>query len=273
MLPYDIVYYRPETPQEAAEAWKRAEEEGLGPLYLSGGTEITTFARKGLVKTGAVIDLKGIAADRRIEEKNGSLRIGAGTTLSEVKDSGFFPLFGRACGGVADRTVRNRITVGGNIAGRLPYREAVLPLLIVDAEVQLHGPEGERSLPLAELFDKRLKLEKGEYIRSFTLDAGRAETPWHYGRRTRGGSVDYPLVTACFLAAEDGLRIAAGGLFPFAVRLTEAEKALSDGASPAEAAEAVSATYRTDERGSGEYRRRLLELEIEAAQKKLGGAR
>jgi CO/xanthine dehydrogenase FAD-binding subunit len=271
MLPYDIVYYKPETPQEAAEAWSSADEEGLSPLYLSGGTEIVTFARKGLVKTGAVVDLKGIAADRVLEKHNGTLHIGAGATLSDVKDSGLFPLLGSACGGVADRTVRNRITLGGNIAGRLPYKEAVLPLLIADAKVQLHGPGGERRLPLAELFDKRLKLEKGEYIRSFSLDAGWAEAPWHYGRRTRGGSVDYPLLTACFLAANGGLRIATAGLFPYAARLTEAEKALSDGASPAEAAEAVSSTYRTDERGSGEYRRRLLELAIEAAQEQLGG--
>jgi CO/xanthine dehydrogenase FAD-binding subunit len=273
MLPYDIVYYKAESPEEAAEAYRRADEEGLNPLYLSGGTEIVTFARKGLVKTGAVIDLKGIAADRSITKENGRLRIGAGATLSELSDSGLFPLLGSACSGVADRTVRNRITVGGNIAGRLPYKEAVIPLLLTDAEVQLAGPGDERSVPLAELFDKRLKLEKGEFIRGFTLDAGWAEAPWHYRRRTRGGSVDYPLLTACFLAVDGGLRIAAGGLFPYAARLIEAEKSLAGGGSPADAAGAVSVSYRNDERGSGEYRRRLLELAIETAVEQLGGGR
>ncbi len=271
MLAYDIDYYRPENPEEAVEAWSRAYEAGQQPLYLSGGTEIVTFARKGLVKTAAVIDLKGIAQDRRLEKKNGKLRIGAGATLSEVDEAGQFPLLGRACRGVADRTVRNRITVGGNIAGRLPYKEAVLPLLLTEAEVQLHGPRGERSAPLAELFDKRLKLEKGEFIRSVTMDAERSEEAWYYGRRTRGGNVDYPLVTLCVLAAQGTLRIAAGGLFPYAARLTGTEQALAEGKTSAEAADAVSAAYRSDERGSGEYRRRLLELEIEAALEELGG--
>jgi CO/xanthine dehydrogenase FAD-binding subunit len=271
MLPYDIVYFKPESPEEAVQAYRRAVEEGLNPLYLSGGTEIVSFARKGLVKTGAVIDLKGIAEDKAVEKKNGRLRIGGGATLSEVYDSGLFPLLGAACGGVADRTVRNRITLGGNIAGRLPYKEAVAPLLISDAEAELQGPEGSRSVALAELFDKRLKLEKGEFIRAFSVDAGLAAAPWYHGRRTRGGSVDYPLVTCCALQHDGALRLATAGLFPYAARMTEVEEALTAGKGPAEAASAVSVSYRSDERGSGEYRRRLFELEIEAALEALGG--
>ncbi|MFH2114623.1 MAG: FAD binding domain-containing protein [Spirochaetota bacterium] len=71
--------------------------------------------------------MKSLADTRLLEVKAGSLALGAALPLSTFEDWPGFPLLSSTIKGVADRTVRNRLTLGGNIAGMLPYREALAP--------------------------------------------------------------------------------------------------------------------------------------------------
>ena len=88
---------------------------------------------------------------RRIEERGRQLRFGACLTLNEAAGAGAIPAAGGGVCGVADHTVRNSITLGGNIAGRLPYREAVLPFLLADATGGDRGRSaGRREEPLVD---------------------------------------------------------------------------------------------------------------------------
>jgi CO/xanthine dehydrogenase FAD-binding subunit len=65
---------------------------------------------------------------------------------------------------VTDQTARNKITIGGNICGRIIYREAVLPFLLADGQVLLAGPGGFRTMPINQIFDQTLQLEQGELL-------------------------------------------------------------------------------------------------------------
>ncbi|OHD19143.1 MAG: hypothetical protein A2087_13795 [Spirochaetes bacterium GWD1_61_31] len=297
MIPGNPVYLRAESAAEAVQAWLGYPEA----RYLAGGTEIHTLARRSAAyRVGALIDIKGIAALRSVEASDGWLRLGAAVSLNELADAGSWPFLSAVARAVADRTVRNRLSLGGNIIGQLPYREAALPLLVAGAEVLsvLPGPGGigiiERRRALRDCFDKRLALEPAELVTGFAVplaatrpDAGR----FYAGRRTRTGSVDYPLITLCAQLHTDVAGLAARGLavgglysYPWRSDATDAvfgqavAKLRQDGAQPAAGAEmagrrhdqallrslsqAIAETLpppRTDSRASGEYRLHLLQ--------------
>ena len=279
MIPNRVVQYYPETPQEAVAAHCEATAADLEVRYYGGGTEILTHARDGRIRVDALIDLKGIAGTLGIdaggEKTEAGVRFGACEPLNAVASSAAFPLLSEAVSHIADRTVRNSITLGGNIAGRLPYREAVLPLLIAGARAELFGPDGARTVPLTDLFDKRLKTAEGEFLLALYLDAERADDPWSYRRRERDARVDYPLVTVCMTRTNGALRMSISGAYSAPLRSEKAEAALNATGSPAERAgaaiEAIGAEIRDDIRGSREYRRAVRTLAIEEMIEELAG--
>ena len=269
MIPNNFVYYRPENLAEASQAYTIADKDGLDPLYLAGGTEITTFCRNGTIKPGALVDIKLIPECRRLDVEGDDYVFGSALTLNEVVESGFFPLLSRAAQ-IVDHTVRNRLTLGGNIAGRLPYRETVLPFLLVDSRVRLAGAEGERVVLLSDIFSKRLRLEPGEFLVQLLVPKEEAVRPWYYSREVRKTRVDYPLVTACFLIEKGSIRIAMTGACGFPFRATAAEEVLNDSTlapseKPPRAIDAIPHVFLEDMRASGPYRRMLLERSIARA--------
>ncbi len=280
MISEDISYVRPRTVEEAMQAWAEYTNRVSGAAqtgttervrYLGGGTELVTGARKA-GQSGThlrvLIDLKRIDETRRLENSGGRIFLGSTLPLNDIGDSGLFPLLTATIRNIADRTTRNRLSLGGNIAGSLPYREAVLPLLLVDATIHTIKPvladDLELSLrqerPLREVFDKRLSLQAGELILGFSFPAAAATLPWKHYRATRTGPVDYPLVTACFVAGA-GIAVAFSGLFPYPAWYASLDKA--------KAALAVPGLVRTDQRASAEYRLALTHDMVRRAQEEL----
>ena len=126
-------------------------------------------------------------------------------------------------------------------------------------------------MPLAEVFSERLLLQPGELLAQVRVPRAMASRPWFYRRRVRKGRFDYPLVTTCFLRADDGLRMAVSGAFNFPVRSPEAEKVLNDDAiplaqRPAAVVAAIPHPIVEDMRASAAYRRMLFEILFEPAQ-------
>ena len=273
MISGDIVYLRPETAAEAVAAWSRHE----GARYLAGGTEITTSARRtAAYDLRACIDIKRIPELQVHEIRGDRLLLGAALTLAEITDRDLFPLLSATCRGIADRTVRNRLTLGGNLAGMLPYREAALPLLVADATVHslAPGPGGSepvrRERRLRELFDRRLVLAPGELVLAFSVPAAATRWPWHHRRKTRTGPVDYPLATTCL--ARDGrtLRLAIAGAHPYPFRSDAIDAALSrDGAAAIPDVVRAFGPLKGDSRASAEYRVHLLQNMIRTSLEKL----
>ena len=276
MIAENIVYIAVDTGEEAVAAWTAEAESGGAVHYYAGGTELATGARKGGAPLGTVIDIKGIPECRAMERSDGRLRLGAALPLNTLRDADLFPLLSRTIRHIADRSVRNRLSLGGNVAGTLPYREAVLPLLLAGAGITTIAPGSgggapvRRNRPLSSLFRKHLGLGPGELVLSFDLDEGAAAAPWRHYRATRTAAVDYPLVTACFLRLPRSLRMAVTGLHPYPVFSADADRMLSagrgaDGKAAAAAIFAENGPPRDDSRGSGEYRAALFEGMIAAA--------
>lgn len=269
MIAADVVYVRADTAEEAVEAWGRFP----GARYLAGGTEITTSARRtAAYDLRACIDVKHVPEANVHEIAGDCLRLGAALTLTDVAEGDAFPLLNAALRGIADRTVRNRLTLGGNLAGMLPYREAALPLLLADAAVLTIAPARDGAPPerkerkLRAVFDKRLVLEPGELLLSFSVPIDAPEWPWSHRRKTRSGPVDYPLVTTAMVRAGGSIRFALSGAHPYPFRCDAVDAALSkDGAAAIPGVMAALGPLRSDARGSAEYRAHLLDSSIRAS--------
>jgi CO/xanthine dehydrogenase FAD-binding subunit len=274
MIPIDFVYYQPENIEEATKAFSEAKGRNLNPLYYAGGTEVLTLGRNAKIQFGAVIDIKGIEECRSQYIKGDEIVFGSAATLSEIVEENLFPLLSQTTRRIADRTVRNRITLGGNVAGRLSYRESILPLLVSEAKLRVVGPTGERIVKVEDVFSKRLLLEEGEFIVQIKVENDVAKSPWYHERRERQSRVDYPLITACFLRQENDLSMAVSGLYTFPVRNMDSEKILCRKTIPLEERrELVMAAFsgkpRDDKRASGEYRTELFKQVLENALERL----
>ncbi|WP_027092561.1 FAD binding domain-containing protein [Cohnella thermotolerans] len=260
MIPFDFDYYRPATVQEAVSLYARLDREGKRPLYWSGGTEIATFARWNRIYTEAVIDLKAVPECRALTVGDREMTFGSALSLSEIHDSGAFPLLGETGGGIADRTSRNKITLGGNVCSRMIYKEAVLPLLLADSDVLVAGASGVRRVPIGRLFDRSMRIGRGEFLVQFVMDAGYRTMPYASVKKRKASAIEYPIVTVAALATGSGIRFAFSGLCDFPFRSAEMERILNRRELPAgerirQAAARLPAPVIGDIKASAEYRK------------------
>lgn len=267
MIPFDLEYYAPSSIEDAIGLFSELNAAGKEPLYYAGGTEIITLCRKQIIKPGALIDLKGIKETIALETDGDRLIFGANLSLSVLAEQDYYPLLAGVTRAVADRTVRNRLSLGGNICGRLPYREAVIPFLLADADIVLAGPQGRRTEPLRRLFDKRLRLNPGEFLVQLGVAGNELAWPVWSRRREKHGPVDYPLFHLVAVKKEDRILVAVSGLCAFPFRSEELEKLINDRYSEPQLRVEKSLTLlpgpvRGDDLGSADYRRALWQKDL-----------
>lgn len=228
----DFDYARPRRLKDAVEEFTHQASLGNTPAYFAGGTEIITLTRVFQMYTKAVIDLKGILTNHILQLEGGQLRIGATRTLTELAEDPFmeqeFPLLGVTVREIADRTARNKITLGGNICGQIFYREAVLPLLLCESRIVIAGPSGVREVPIRQAFKRTLLLQQGEFLVHILTEEALRKAPYIHVKRRKIGNVGYPVLTAAAICQEHRMRVAFSGLYPYPFRSTRLESALND---------------------------------------------
>ena len=144
-------------PTSIKEAGTILKENGPGGRFLAGGTDLViSIKEKGLVPK-YVVDLKRIPNLSGIrEETNGSLTIGALTTMRELETSPLvrkrLPFLAQSAAEIGSIQIRNRATIGGNMANATPSADVAPSLLVLEAKVKIAGANGERVLALEEFF-------------------------------------------------------------------------------------------------------------------------
>ena len=255
MIPFDFDYYAPETTGEAFNCYAKLSKAGKRPVWYAGGTELISMARVGSRTFGAVVDLKGVPDCTRLAAERGRIVLGAALTLTEIARSGLFPLLGSTAARIADHTIQGKITLGGNLAGTIQYRESALPLLLCGARAHVMTAGGVEKRPFSQVFSGRLHLEEGEFLAAVDVPEREAALPHCHAKRTRQDRIDYPLVTLCAVRDGGSVRCAVSG-YGSAPLLVPAQ-ALAGGAAAVcgelagEAADSLS--------GSGAYKRFVLE--------------
>lgn len=263
MISFDFEYYKPASVKEAMDIYEELSSQDKKPIFYNGGTEIITGARRNLVATKVVIDIKDIPECNVYEYKNDKLYVGASVTISQIEEKNLLPLLRDGSHFIADQTVRNKITLGGNICGKITYREAVLSLLLCDSELIIAGKDGLRKVKINEVFDKTLKLASGEFLAQTIIDKSYIAVPYVSIRKTKEAKSAYPLVRVLAAKKENEIRVAITGVCGFPFRSLEVEGALNNKSISLEARvdkaiKDIPAPITSDTLGSAEYRRFVL---------------
>lgn len=173
MIPAPFDYVRAGSLEEAV----RLLGERAGAKALAGGHSLLPMMKLRLAQPETVVDIGRVAELRGVTEEDGAFRVGALTTHAELASSeqvrARCPLLAEAAGEVGDPQVRNRGTIGGNIAHADPASDLPAVLVASAATVHLLGGNGERSVAADDFFIDLLTtdLQAGELITAVTVPA------------------------------------------------------------------------------------------------------
>lgn len=270
-------YVEPASLDEALAILDQSRPEArLETHLMAGGTTLVRRLRRREVRPRLVVgigrlpELGGLS-----EEADGTLRIGAATTLSALARSAavsrLAPLLAEVCGRTRSPQIRTLATLGGALCAGSPLAEPALALLALDAAVLLRSSVERRRLPLAELLvgPGRTALRADEILTAILVPGASADRAWAYEGLSRRHAVEPPLVAAAVALELDSdghcrtARVALGMATPVPIRLHSVERAVEGGRPEGErlrsAAElAVGLELREDVRASAEYRARVI---------------
>lgn len=210
--------------EEALEV-KAAHPEAR-PIF--GGTDVMVELNFGRARPEMMMDLTRIPQLRDWGEEDGRFRVGAGVTytriIEELKEQ--LPGLAMASRTVGSPQIRNRGTVGGNLGTASPAGDALPPLYVSGAEVEVASVRGVRRIPVEEFVTgpKRNALREDELILSFLLPG--AGGPQQYAKI---GPRNAMVIAVCSLGLalhperrEVGVCIGSAG--PTPIRASEAEE-------------------------------------------------
>lgn len=266
----------------ANDAIAKARDLGTQARFIAGGTDVIIQINRKRIAPNHLIDISGIADMSGITERGETLVIGALTTHKTLERHAFGPAFlaiAEAANKVGGHQVRNIATVGGNIANASPAADVVIPLLAVDAELALRGPEGARAVALAEFLKGPGKTARAndELIIEIAMlkPRGRSGSCFLKAGRRKAMEISVVCVAARVVLDDQGIcrsaSIALGAVGPTSLRASEAEAILTgsslDDAVLREAGSLAAAASSpiTDVRASAEYRRLLVEALVPRA--------
>ena len=270
MKPAAFDYYAPTTVDDVIALLKR---HGSDARLLAGGQTLLPMMNFRLAAPKVIIDLNRIPELAFIREAGGQVHIGAMTRQRALEFSPVIakdlPLLHEAIKMVGHLPTRSRGTIGGSLANADSAAEIPMILQVLEGEVLVRGPDGERTIPTAELILDAMTTSLAESemlaeVRFQVMPQGALFAVEEFSRR-RG---DFAIAAvAAMLVVKDGLcekaRIATAGVSSFSSRLRAAEEILEGRALDADAirkaGEAAGASIEpvSDRNASEEYRRHL----------------
>jgi aerobic carbon-monoxide dehydrogenase medium subunit len=270
--PFD--FYQPAT---LAEASRLLKDNGPGGRFLAGGTDLViALKEKGLLPK-YLVDLKRVPGLTGIRESSdGGITIGALTTMREIEISSLitkkFPFLAQSAAEVGSIQIRNRATIGGNMANATPSADTAPPLIALNATAKIVGANGERTVPLEEFFKGpgQTVMSAEEVLSEINIPKTHPGLVGEYIKFSPREMMDLAYVgiaVAYHLGDDDrcdGVRIVLGAVAPTPIRAKRAETALEGqnltetlaekvGQIAAEEAKPIS-----DVRSSADYRRAMV---------------
>ena len=271
-------YYLPQSLPEAIKLLNQQQED---MLVIGGGTVAMPLINEGISSPEEVLGLRQTGLDY-LRQSNGTVTIGATTTLTTILRQAPIRILAEAAGQTAAWSVRNMATVGGNFFVPPPAGDLATALLALDAQLTLVGPSGERVLPASEFYTGFLstKIEPGELLTEITVAVPEGHTVFiKYGRK-RANTPSIVTVAAHVVLEGNTVtdaRLALNAVGPHPIRAQRAESKLIgaqfDEPAIAEAAEEASAECRpsTDAIASEWYRRRMTKVFVTRALQQIAG--
>ena len=282
MIPAVFDYHRPGTLDEAL---KLLSSHGDQAKVLSGGMSLLPMLKLRLASFAHLVDIGRISGLDTIKEEGGFLKIGAMTRQSALERSDLvkskYPILADAVPLIAAPLVRNRGTIGGNLANGDPGNDQPAIAIAVGATLVARGPKGERNIA-ANQFYKGLyetALARNEILTEVRIPVPQARSGGAYAKLKRKTG-DFAVAAAAVqltLNAKGavercGIALTNAGLTPveaadaakYLVGKMPDEKTIMEAAKLAAAKSAPSA----DRRGSVEYKKEMARVLTARALKK-----
>lgn len=233
MIPGDFDYHAPTSVDEAVGLLERL---GAGAKVLAGGHSLVPAMRFRLALPGALVDINRIQGLSYVREEDGELRIGAMTREAEIEEAPVvasrYPLLADASRVIADPLVRNRGTVGGNLAHADPANDHPAVMLAYGATLVAQGPSGTRTIPVDDFFTGLFEnaLEENELLVEIRIPTPGSGEGGAYVKLERKVG-DYAISAVAVQLAVEGdtcsrVRAALTNVNPVPLRATDAEDAL-----------------------------------------------
>ena len=266
MIPVSFSYERASSIDDAI------AKMGAGGKLIAGGHSLVPLMKLRLSEPGRLIDIARIPGLSGIRESGGRIEIGATTVHHDIATSKLLrdkcPMVAEAAAEIGDAQVRNRGTIGGSIAHADPAADMPAVMLAADAEIEIRGKNGSRTVKAADFFQGfyTVDLQPSEIITAVRFAAVRSAA---YAKLHQRASHYAVVGVAAALDVKGGViqsaRIGVTGATTHAVRLTDVENALAGKKASADVIGAAShnagsglADLNADLHGSADYRRAMI---------------
>lgn len=238
----------------------------------SGCTDIIVSLRVKRLIPKPVIDLNNVKEIKRIFEKGNKVFIGANVPMSTLIGSDTinnnFKLLSKAVRTIGSPQIRNRATLGGNIANASPSGDSIVALTLLDAELVLRSSRGERTVKINDFIKGvgKTDLQNDEFIEYIVI---KKRFNGYKSYFEKVGLRNAVVISVCSIGilyklngdiVED-IKIAYGAVAPKVIEIFEAEKLLKGSRITKEILEEAGRIVESaispidDVRASAEYRR------------------
>jgi aerobic carbon-monoxide dehydrogenase medium subunit len=271
MIPAPFDYHRPGTLDEAIGLLARY---GADAKVLSGGMSLLPAMKLRLGSYTHLVDINRIPGLEYIKEEKGVLRIGAGTRQATLERNELIrtkcPILGDAVPMIADPLVRNRATIGGNLANGDPANDGPAIAIALGAELVAKGRSGERAIPANKFYESlyTTALASDEILVEIRIPVPPAKSGGAYRKLKRKTGDFAAAAVAVQLSLNSNGTVARAGIAltnagPTPIEAVKAQQFISGKAPDANtiletarlAAQAASPS--ADRRGSVEYKREM----------------
>jgi carbon-monoxide dehydrogenase medium subunit len=237
MIPLEFEYEAPDTLEGAIALLAGGDED---VKVLAGGHSLIPLMKLRLAAPSLLVDIRKVPDLKGIQRANGSFQIGALTTHAAVAGADELGLAATVAGTIADPQVRHRGTIGGSLAHGDPASDLPAVLLAGEGSVSVQGPNGQRSIAAADLFEDYLttSIADDEIVTSVTIPAmdGYGFAYEKFNRRAE----DWAMVAvAVWVSSEGGtvsdVRVGLTNMGSTPLRATAVEQALRGQSASADA--------------------------------------
>jgi carbon-monoxide dehydrogenase medium subunit len=268
-------YHRPSTVDEAIALLTK---HGDDAKVLAGGHSLIPAMKLRLARPTIVIDIARIANLSDIREAGGRITIGALATHRAVETSALLkskcPLLCETAAVIGDVQVRNKGTIGGSLVHADPAADYPAAILALDAEIEVAGPRGRRTIRAADFFVDLLQtsLAADEILTEVRVSATPRTVAYVKTEQKASG---FALAGVAVVVGAEGVRIGVTGVAATAYRAAAAEQVLAGQSSPSAETIALAAARAADGvdplsdiHASAEYRAHLARVNTRRALEK-----
>ena len=205
---------------------------------IAGGTDIIIHLREEKISPEILIDISKIEKLKKIECEGNRIKIGSAVRYTQIVEDKLFRdnLYGlyKSCKMVGSPQIRNKGTIGGNVANASPAADSIPPLIALGSELKIASTRGERSVNVEDYFSNNAVygLKENELLIGIEFDKIKENEILSFSKLGLRKALAISRITLSMLIGLDNeqrienIRVASGSIGKYPMREIDVEKAL-----------------------------------------------